>query len=233
MSIENQEILSNDSEPVIAAPNEKHLACVLLLDTSGSMAGTSIQELNQAVKLFKEKVVLDEMAKRTVDISIVTFNSTVKVVQPFVPVMEMDSVHLEADGSTAMGQGIVTAVELIKQRNRLYAELGTPAYKPWIFLVSDGEPSDDMTQAITLVKKEEQKGKLKMIALGVQGYSKKVFSSFTNRILELKDYNFEAIFDWLAKSMVVVSVSKVDSKGEDDLQLPDLPDNSRIVPRGW
>ena len=233
MSIDEQEVLELEEEPIIAAPSEKHLACVLLLDTSGSMAGEPIEHLNEAINKFKQKIALDETAKKCVDISIVTFSSKVKVIQPFVPVFEMESVKLVADGGTSMGAGLIKAVQLIKERNRFYNDMGTPVFKPWLFVISDGASTDDMSAANELIKAEDAKGKLKTIALGVQGYNRKGFSDFTHRIIELADYNFDKIFDWLATSMVTISVSKVKNENGDNVQLAELPSNSRIVPKSW
>ena len=119
--------------PKIAAPNEAHLACVLLLDTSGSMSGSPIGSLNQALQDFKEKVSLDEMAKKRVDIAIVEFNDKARVVQDFTPISEMSSVTLRAKGNTSMGAGVNLAIDMVKERNRYYNSLGTPVFKPWIF----------------------------------------------------------------------------------------------------
>ena len=63
------------------SPNEPHLACVLLLDTSGSMAGNPINSLNKAINDFKQQTSTDEYAKRRVDIAIIEFNSTARVIQ--------------------------------------------------------------------------------------------------------------------------------------------------------
>jgi uncharacterized protein YegL len=231
MSIEEQEII--DDDPIIAAPNEKHLACVILLDVSGSMSGEPIKQLNHAINLFKEKVAKDSIAKKTVDISIITFGTTIDIVQNFAPVMEMNSVALQTSGSTMMGAGLVKAVKAVKERNKFYDSLGTPVFKPWIFVVSDGGATDSLVEAVRLVKEEETKGKLKVIALGVKGYDRSSFEKFTDRILELADYDFDKIFDWLAASMVTISVSKVKNENGDNVDLGTLPDNTRILPKGW
>ena len=42
--------------PIIAAPNEAHMACVLLIDTSSSMQGEPINSLNRALHDFKDKL---------------------------------------------------------------------------------------------------------------------------------------------------------------------------------
>ncbi|XMB66623.1 VWA domain-containing protein [Mycoplasmatota bacterium zrk1] len=219
-------------KPVLAAPNESHLACVLLLDTSGSMAGEPIKSLNRSINDFKENVSIDELARKRVDISIIEFNSEARTVQQFVPITKMEPVNLEAGGLTAMGEAINMAIDKVKERCRLYANLGTPCFKPWIFLITDGMPTDDIDSARRRIKEEEGKGthgKLKFFALGIGDYDKETLFSLTERVIELIDTDFSGIFDWISESMVAISVSKVD----DNVPLPDLPENARTVPPNW
>jgi len=115
----------------IAAPNEPHLACVLLLDTSGSMNGAPIRSLNQAINDFKEQTAMDDLAQKRVDIAIIEFNDSARVVQNFTPLSQMQPVSLSAGGMTAMGEGINRAIDMVKERNRFYASMGTPVFQPW------------------------------------------------------------------------------------------------------
>lgn len=212
--------------PKIAAPNEAHLACVLLLDTSGSMIGDPIYSLNQALCDFKEKVSMDEMAQKRVDIAIVEFNDVARVVQDFTPILQMQPDTLHASGATAMGAGINLAIDMVKERNRFYNSMGTPAFKPWIFMITDGLPTDDIEGAIRRIREEESKGvhgKLKFFALGVAGYDKETLFRLTNRVMELRDTDFSGIFNWMSESMVAISVSRVN----DEASLPPLPENAR------
>jgi uncharacterized protein YegL len=219
-----------DKQPKMAAPNEPHLACVLLLDTSSSMSGPPIDSLNQALQDFKQKVSLDELAQKRVDIAIVEFNSTARLVQPFTPISRMEPVTLKADGTTAMGAGINMAIDLVKERNRFYAEKGTPCFKPWIFMITDGAPTDDIESAKSRIQEEENKGthgKLKFFALGVSDYDKDTLFFLTKRVMELRDTNFAGIFNWMSESMVAISVSRVG----DEAPLPPLPENARKADR--
>jgi len=230
--------------PKIANPGEAHLACVLLLDTSYSMSGDPIDSLNRALQNFKDKVSMDEMAQKRVDVAIVEFNSEAKVLQDFTPISMMQPITLNVAGSTAMSKGIHMAIDLVKQRNRFYNELGTPVYKPWIFMITDGapDPDDDIESARLRIQDEETKGsrgKLKFFALGVPGFDKKTLLNLTRhqgekpRIMELENFDFAGIFNWISESMVTISVSRV---GE-DVNLPRLPENAkRIDPKdtsGW
>ena len=225
-----QETFDNAPQMPMAAPNEPHVACVLLLDTSGSMGGQPIESLNRAVNDFKVQTGMDELAKKRVDISIVEFNSEVRVVQDFVPLPRMEPVRLEANGMTSMGKAIDMAIDKVKERMRFYASMGTPNFPAHIFMITDGAPTDDITAAQERLRQEqEDKKKIKFFAIGVPGYEKDVLKSLTKRCIELQDTNFEGIFNWISKSMVTVSVSKVG----DNPQLPNLPQGASVIPSDW
>ena len=104
----------------ISAPGEAHMACVLLLDTSGSMVGDPINSLNKAINDFKEQTSMDELAQKRVDIAIIEFNDTARVVQEFTPLSMMQPVTLSATGCTAMGAGIELAIDKVKERIKYF-----------------------------------------------------------------------------------------------------------------
>lgn len=216
----------------ISAPGEAHMACVLLLDTSGSMVGDPINSLNKAINDFREQTSMDELAQKRVDIAIIEFNDTARVVQEFTPLSMMQPITLSATGCTAMGAGIELAIDKVKERNRFYASMGTPCYKPWIFMITDGAPTDDISNARQRIIDEESKGthgKLKFWAVGVPGYSKDTLTSLTKRCIALDEANFKGIFDWLSESMVTISVSRVD----ENPQLSNLPEDAHTIPTDW
>lgn len=216
----------------ISAPGEPHMACVLLLDTSGSMYGDAIDSLNRAINDFKEQTSMDELAQKRVDIAIIEFNDTARVVQDFTPLSQMQPVTLSASGCTAMGAGINLAIDKVKERNRFYNSMGTPCFKPWIFMITDGAPTDDIESARQRIIDEESKGthgKLKFWAVGVPGYSKETLTSLTKRCIALNEANFNGIFNWLSESMVTISVSRVD----ENPQLSNLPSDAQVIPTDW
>lgn len=216
----------------ISAPGEPHMACALLLDTSGSMYGDAIDSLNRAINDFKEQTSMDELAQKRVDIAIIEFNDTARVVQDFTPLSQMQPVTLSASGCTAMGAGINLAIDKVKERNRFYNSMGTPCFKPWIFMITDGAPTDDIESARQRIIDEESKGthgKLKFWAIGVPGYSKETLTSLTKRCIALNEANFNGIFNWLSESMVTISVSRVD----ENPQLSNLPSDAQVIPTDW
>lgn len=212
---------------------EPHLACALLLDISGSMSGTAIESLNEGIRRFKEQVVSDPIASRRVDVAIITFGSVVEVVSDFIPIRNMPIPELQALGRTEMAEGIQTAINLVKQRTQMYAQMGTPCHKPWIFMITDGKATSDeqdMIQAAERIHMEESKGKyghLTFWALGIGSYDPEQMFSLTNRVMELRDQNFTGIFDWLSESMSTISQSHV---GE-HVTFEALPNNARKAQR--
>lgn len=82
----------------IAAPSEPHMACVLLLDISSSMKGAPIQSLNEAIAKFKQQVCQDPLARKRVEVAIVTFETHVEIVSDFMPIDQMPAITLEPGG---------------------------------------------------------------------------------------------------------------------------------------
>ncbi len=226
----------------ISSMGEGHLACVLLLDVSSSMRkDNGIINLNNAIKKFKEEICQDSIAKRKIDIAIVTFASKVEVVSDFCSITQMPIINLEAHGFTDMAAGIQTSIDLLKQRISFYHKLGTPCYRPWIFMITDGVATSteiEMEACARRIKEEEQKGSsghLMFWALGVNEYDPKQMQKLTPRVLELRDMDFSTIFDWLSKSMIFISKSRVNEK----TRLDDVPENARVadinrkIDEGW
>lgn len=215
----------------ISAPGEQHLACVLLLDTSSSMISENkIGQLNEGVKRFLAQTSMNELARKRVDVAIIEFNDTARVVREFTPLIKTEPVLLEAKGCTAMGEAINLAIDKIKERNWFYHSMGTPCLKPWIVMITDGEPTDDISVAAERIKLEESKGehgKLNFWSVGVDNYNLKVLAKLSEQkhIIELSDCNFTNFFDWLGESIVLISASEPGIK----VSLPDLPDNARPI----
>ncbi len=227
------ELFGDSIAPV--SPGEQHLACALLLDVSGSMHGTSINSLNEGIKRFKQQVMSDAIARQRVDVSLVTFGSDVDVISDFVPISEMPTPQLQAEGCTEMAEGIQTAIDLVKRRTRLYSNMGTPCHKPWIFMITDGVATsspEEMSEAADRIHQEEAKGShghLSFWALGLNNYDRSQLFTLTRRVVELQDQDFSGIFDWLSESMSTISQSRVDEK----VEFNPLPENARVVSPDW
>ena len=199
---------SFEKVPEIIAASEPHMALVFLLDTSMSMVGPPIEALNNGLNRFKEEVCQNSQTKDILDVAIIEFNSDCSVVQEFVPIEYMDRVNLAATGMTNMAPAIEKALDMINERSKFYRRAGTEPYKPWVILISDGGPQDDITAAANRIKEMEEVGKLSFRSLGVEGYDPKVLHYLSGpKVMKLQGTDFSSFFDWVNKSMRSVSQS--------------------------
>ena len=96
-------IFMSDPLPVVNA-GERHIPAVLAVDTSGSMGGAPIQELNQGLKEFGIALAEDSLALGRAEVSLITFNSDVQMVEGFRPASEYVAPTLTAGGFTSLNK---------------------------------------------------------------------------------------------------------------------------------
>lgn len=187
---------------------EPRCPCVLLLDTSGSMRGTKISELNKGLEVFADELRSDSMAAKRVEVAIITFGP-VQTVQHFVTADTFNAPTLVADGDTPMGEAIHRAITLIADRKATYKTNGVGYYRPWIFLVTDGGPTDDVTAASAAIREGEVSKSLMLYAVGVEGADMNRLKQIAVREpLKLKGLSFKELFVWLSNSLGSISRSQ-------------------------
>ena len=142
---------------------------MLLLDTSGSMSDGPIEELREGLKQFLRETSDDETASMSVELEIITFGGEAAIAAPFAPVnvINDNQPHLEANGSTPLGEALTLASQELKERRRLYKSKGISSYKPWVILMSDGAPNDDWEEAAKAMRSLGEQKKLQYIGIGI------------------------------------------------------------------
>src|SRR3954453_7364126 len=132
--------------PAFVDNPEPRCACLLLLDTSGSMNGKPIEELNAGLRAFKEAMASDPMAMLRVEVAVITFGP-VQVLTEFQTADIFEPPHLSVTGDTPMGAAIMQGLDLLDARKATYKQAGVAYYRPWVFLITDGSPTDQWQQA--------------------------------------------------------------------------------------
>ena len=209
--------LSRDEVVDFAENPEPRCPCVLLLDTSGSMQGAPIEALNQGLLSFKDELTKNPLASRRVEVSIVTFDSNINVVQDFVTADQFTPPILTAQGLTTMGAGIHKSLDLIQERKAQYRSNGVAYYRPWIFMITDGEPQGEPDEAVEQASQrlqgDETNKRVAFFSVGVENANMARLSQLAVRTpLKLNGLNFVEMFVWLSASMSAVSHSKVDEQ---------------------
>lgn len=189
---------------------EPRCACVLLLDVSGSMGGRPIEALNEGLRAFAADLATDSLASQRVEVAVVTFGGTgVEVRHDFATAGQFEPDRLTATGGTPMGAAIEKALDMVDERKRQYRANGVLYYRPWVFLITDGEPTDDWKDGAQRVKQAEEANGLAFFAVGVDGANMDVLGEIATRSpLKLQGLKFVELFVWLSQSQRTVSSSK-------------------------
>ncbi len=201
---------------------EPRVACVLVLDVSGSMAGRAIAELNAGLVEFADTMAADSLASRRAEVAVVTFGGSVVVQTPFTSAEVFIPPLLTTSGQTPMGAAIGKAIDLVADRKATYKRAGISYYRPWIFLITDGAPTDAWQAAADRVHQGEREKAFVFFAVGVEDAEMATLRAIAVRDpLKLRGLSFRELFVWLSQSMQSIS----QSAPSDRLALP--------APSGW
>ena len=187
---------------------EPRCPVLLLLDVSGSMSGEPIRELNQGLVTFKDELMADELAAKRVEVALVSCGP-VQITTDFQTADVFHPPTLAASGDTPMGAAIAQGLDILESRKAAYRGGGVMFYRPWIFLITDGAPTDAWQSAASRVHEGEKASKFAFFAVGVEGARMDILSQIAVREpLRLQGLKFRSLFQWLSNSMKAVSRSQ-------------------------
>jgi uncharacterized protein YegL len=206
----------------LAMNPEPRCPCILLLDISGSMRGQPIAALNTGIVAFKDELAADTLASKRVEVAIVSFGGEVRTVTEFTTVDAFSPPVLSPGGDTPMGTAINQAIDLLQSRKQAYKASGISYYRPWIFMVTDGGPTDEWKTAAARIKEGEGSKAFAFFAVAVEGANIGTLSQISVREpVNLSGIKFRDLFVWLSSSLKSVSRSQPG----DEVPLPS--------PDGW
>jgi len=208
----------------------RRLPVYLLLDTSGSMSGDPIEAVKQGMKALISELRGDPQALETAYLSVITFNSSARQVCPLTELMLFKEPQINAGGSTALGSALRLLADCINTEVRKSTETQKGDWKPLVFLLTDGAPTDDWRLAAEELKKAKPAN---IIACAAGAYADTtVLKEITECVLMMNTLSagdLAQFFAWVSGSIKMSSKS-LDAKPGAGIELPPPPQGFVIVP---
>lgn len=210
----------------------RRLPVYLVLDTSGSMYGEPIEAVKNGVQTLISTLRSDPYALETAFISIITFNTNAQQVTSLTELASFQQPTIDAGGCTALGG----ALELLAQKIDAEVTKTTAEqkgnWKPLVFLMTDGEPTDDITHGLAEFRKRKT-GMVVACAAGT-GANTNTLKQITENVVSLDTADsatIKAFFKWVSASISTSSINLEKGEGEtsDMSELPPPPPEVNIV----
>lgn len=210
----------------------RRLPVYLLLDTSGSMYGEPIEAVKNGVQTLVSTLRSDPYALETAYLSIITFNSNAQQITPLTELAMFQPPIIDAGGGTALGEALSLLsqkvdTEIIKTTQDVKGD-----WKPIVFLMTDGEPTDNLDKGLADFKTRKF-GMVVACAAG-QGANTNTLKKVTENVVQLDtadNATIKSFFKWVSASISTGSQKVEDAHGEVATmsELPPPPPEVNIV----
>lgn len=208
----------------------RRLPVYLLLDQSSSMLGEPIEAVNNGAQLFVSTLRQDPYALETVHISIIGFADKATRLVPLTELASFQLPSIAARGMTSLGAALTLLAESIETDLQKTTADAKGDWKPLVFILTDGRPTDDWRVGLERLKKV----RTGMIVACLAGQDAdpetdrdvaEVLLAITPSVLKLDTADSNAIkafFKWVTASVATGS-QKVDAGQKEVMGLADLP----------
>lgn len=186
------------------------LPVYFLIDVSESMIGDTMRQLDEGLAKLSDTLKTIPEALETAQVSIIAFAGKAKVITPMVEVANLYPPRLPIGGGTSLG----AALELLMERIDHDVTPTTPDrkgdWKPIVFLLTDGVPTDNPGSAMTRWKSDyARKASLVSISVGGRADLKglREISDKTMILNDISDNAFANLITWVTQSITIQSQS--------------------------
>ncbi|MDE5869276.1 MAG: VWA domain-containing protein [Muribaculaceae bacterium] len=201
----------------------RRLPVYILLDCSGSMYGEPIEAVKNGVQVLVSTLRQDPYALETAYLSIITFDSSAQQLTPLTELSAFQQPSLQASGCTALGEALSLVARKANEEVTKTTMEKKGDWKPLVFIMTDGEPTDDLNKGIADFKKEKW-GMVVACAAGA-GANTETLKRITECVVSLDTADsatIKAFFKWVSASVSAGSM-KVEETGAEATTLSELP----------
>ncbi|MDE6296504.1 MAG: VWA domain-containing protein [Muribaculaceae bacterium] len=201
----------------------RRLPVYILLDCSGSMYGEPIEAVKNGVQVLVSTLRQDPYALETAYLSIITFDSSAQQLTPLTELSAFQQPSLQASGCTALGEALSLVARKANEEVTKTTMEKKGDWKPLVFIMTDGEPTDDLNKGIADFKNEKW-GMVVACAAGA-GANTETLKRITECVVSLDTADsatIKAFFKWVSASVSAGSM-KVEETGAEATTLSELP----------
>jgi uncharacterized protein YegL len=201
----------------------RRLPVYLLLDTSGSMTGEPIEAVKNGVQIMISSLRQNPQAIETAFLSVITFDSTAQQIIPLTDLASFQMVDIKATGVTALGEALKLVAHKIDTEVAKTTTEQKGDWKPLVFIMTDGIPTDDWQNGLNEFKKS--KVAFTVACAAGNGADANILKQITDNVVSLDTADSASIgkfFQWVTAS-IGVSSSKVEESGKEVSGLKELP----------
>lgn len=210
----------------------RRLPVYLLLDVSGSMTGEPIEAVRTGLKAMISALRQDPYALETAYISVITFNHEAQQVVPLTELAMFQEPEITAKGTTSVGAALSLLSDKIESEVVKTSEERKGDWKPLVFFMTDGLPTDDWRDGLKRFK--QQKCGMVVACAAGQHADTSILKQITDNVVSLEtsdSASIQAFFKWVSSS-ISVSSAKIENETIETsslLELPPPPNEVNIV----
>ena len=200
----------------------RRLPVYLLVDTSGSMHGEAIEAVRNGLQVMLSALMQDPYALETAYLSVIAFDSSARQLTPLTELTSFQLPNLQANGMTAMGEALSLLADCIQREVVKGSAEQKGDWKPVVFLLTDGAPTDDLDRGINAIR-QVKTGTFVACAAG-PGADTGTLKRITETVVSLDTADsstLKCFFKWVSAS-ISVSSQKIES-GKEVSGLDELP----------
>lgn len=228
----NSSKMSKSGWNITTGEGMRRLPVYLLLDTSGSMSGAPIESVRRAVDQCIQEIQQDPQSQETAYLGIITFGGEAKfVTKGLVPAAGFIPPVISAEGQTPLGQALWLLVESLDKDIKKAVRGGEKGdWKPMVYILTDGQPTDEWEPAL----KQVQKKATLVITVGCgPSINREILKTISESSFEMgnDDASFKKFFKWVTQSVKAVTKSVSQPGGEvGNKTLPPPPPGIQYIP---
>lgn len=190
----------------------RRLPVYLLLDTSGSMEGEALEAVKNGMDLLLSCLRQDPQALETAYLSVITFDASARQIVPLTDLDSFQMPSISATGCTELGQAFKVLADCISREVLIGSKDVKGDWKPIVFLMTDGEPTDNWQAGLTYLKQNHKLGLTVACGAG-PSVNVNTLKTITECVvlLDTADENtIKAFFKWVS-STISVGTQKADA----------------------